>query len=246
MNMMKFLIGATFTLLFVALFLAYDTMKKDAAKAPDQLVQRIATLEAQIADLKGKTAQFNKYQSQTAKGGPSLGAPKVGNPYNTGTPAGDQYQQQANIEQITKLQRENQKLQDQLRNQKVANELANTENEVIKKEIEPIIQKHNELSNREEKRATAIARATLMGTIVEMVKDEGHEFTVVKLLHPSVISEGRVLGVRRGRGIAARLKVDRLDENGNAFVSVLPMQSHLTQNPEMAIKVGDEVIKIPE
>jgi len=244
MNTMKILVGATFTLLIVALFLAYDTMKKDASSEPSAVAKRVNALESEIARLKHTIAQYDNFKKNPSPTGTSSA-----NPYASGNSIIDDQQRKRDADQLAAHEEKIARIKDQYRleleqkDQEIAE--VKKEAEIASQESDAIVESSRLKKNANDRRAESISKASLMGTIFSYANDQtAGEIVEIQLLHPQSISIGQELGIRRGKGISARVEVSVISEN-MAFADVLPNPSSIVGTDIAPITKGDEVIVIP-
>ena len=188
MDTMKLLLGATVALLFTAVVLSWQGMKRGVGNASSDEIER---LRKQIAELRQEhdKLELEKQLQQLKAGAP-------------GGLSGS-----AEIESIKAELEANRAAIAQMEAEKAARDAK------LKQDEEGLLQQRDlEGADQELRRARWIAEALLMGRVREYHQEGG--FITFDVLMPEQVQPGTVLGIRRKTGILAQFKVSDVTPEG--------------------------------
>lgn len=215
MNITQILLGSTAALLLAALILSYGAMRGDEAND-------------------GRRHSATELMQENARLQAEITRLRTGQPVPSATPQVDSPDTMSK-EKLKEIEEQNRILQEQFAAEKKKREQAEAETRAI-------TERQSGRLNKEERRAKVIAAAMLMAQVKEVAEAEGMRVIVIDVKMREHVRTGTELAVRRGTGIIGRLKVSRIDEEGNYFADPLPGSF---PGGSVDVKVGDELIVPP-
>lgn len=225
MDTIKILLGATVALLFAAVVLSWNNMKRGVENAsPEEL----ARVRQQLAEL-----ELENQRLATEKELENL---------RTANPPAAEPTRPVQADKMEQLEARLAETEARLAEASTEKEKAERDATVAQKEAGLIAQRDLESRDKELRRARQIRDALLIARIKEYVENEElGSFVVIEIERPDNVQAGSVLGVRRNTGILGQVRVDQV--NGNEAIANPVGGTFFSGNIDL--KPGDELIIPP-
>lgn len=229
MDTIKILLGATVALLFAAVVLSWNNMKRGVENAPPE---ELARVKRQLAEL--------ELENQRLATERELDKLRVATPPNNDADAVTTTA--VKTDKMSELEARLAETEAKLAEAAAAKDKAERDATVAEGEAGLIAQRDLESRDKELRRARQIKDALLIARVKEFVENEEvGSFAVIEIDRPDNVQPGTVLGVRRNTGILGQVRVD--DINGNEAIANPVAGTFFGGNIDL--KPGDELIVPP-